>query len=240
MEWSALFDGLRAGARGDAGSVGAWMAHLGEAGATGIGARFLAQLEREWYPAPAPDALCTSVAAEVREHLYAWGRPGWHLWAHVQRVTGTALHLADADGADARPVYLASLLHDVAKLDEDATGIPHEDMGAAFAADVLRGDVTPGVIAAIQAAIRRESGSMLGDILHDADKLDKIGAAGIVRRVAATVESGGLAAGLARVGQDASDFPAMHFDASRALAQQKRAFLDWFLPQAWDALDRRA
>ncbi len=240
MEWAALFDGLRTGARAEAESVAAWSAHLGDAATTEVGARFLAQLAREWHPAPAPDALCWSVAAEVREHLHAWGRPGSHLWAHVQRVTGTALRLAEADGVDPRSTYLAAMLHDVAKLDEDATGIPHEDMGAEFAADVLRGDVAPDAIAAIQAAIRKESGSTLGDILHDADKLDKIGAAGIVRRVAATADAGGLAAGFARVEQDAGEFPAMRFDLSRALAAQKQAFLDWFLPQAWDALDRHS
>ena len=104
-------------------------------------------------------------------------------------------------------------------------------MGAAFAgaccaaASLQRDRVDPG------RHPQREDGA-LGGILHDADKLDKIGAAGVLRRISTGTYPGWLPPALWRVGDDWDRFPSMHFDLSIALAQSKGDFLAWFLPLA--------
>jgi len=147
-------------------------------------------------------------------------------------VTGTAGALAGEAGIDPALAYLLGMCHDVAKLDEFRTGEAHEIVGAAFSGEVLAGHVPPASIASIQAAIRKEGDDAFTRVLHDADKLDKIGAAGIVRRISTGTARIEIAPALLRVAQDAQRFPPMHFDTSRALAARKQAFGAWFLPLA--------
>ncbi len=235
----ALLNDLEAISHRPAETLSAWARTLDSAPPSPALIEFLTQLGAEWYRAPAPDALCEGIAAEVREQLAQHGVRGSHLWAHTQRVTGVALALSEESGDDPVLAFLAGILHDVTKLSESQgeSAIPHEESGAAFAGDILRGDLPPDAVHAIQTAIRKESGSTLGDVLHDADKLDKIGAAGIVRRIAEQARSSDLRAALLRVNRDLDAFPALSFDASRTLARHKRDFLDTFLPFALTALD---
>lgn len=220
-------------------TLGDWVDVLLDDASSPLARRFVNQLGDEWYDASPPDAFCEQVAEHVRRHLASW-HPGWpHLWAHVLRVTGVALALAEDEGLPPEEAYLLSLCHDVAKLDELRTSQPHEELGASFAGHVLRGYLPPDRIAAIQAAILKEDdGDALGDILYDADKLDKIGATGVVRRISTDTRPIWLSSALWRVGDDQARFPSMHFDLSHDLAASKRAFLGWFLPLAEDALDR--
>lgn len=222
---NALFERLLAAHRWRMDSPAAWAAWLGRD--FPLAATFLDRLAAEWPDAPPPDAFSAALAARVRGHLSAWHSDWAHLWAHIRRVTGLALVLGAEAGIDPVPVYLAGLCHDVAKLDEAWTGQPHEVSGADFAGRALRGHLSPPQIAAIQAAIRRESASLLALALDDADKLDKIGAAGVVRRVGAAGHRANLDAALHQIRTDAVDFPPMHFARSRALAAEKRAFLAW-------------
>jgi hypothetical protein len=231
-----LLEGLLVGAAQPMESVAAWTGRLADDHATPLARRFIDELEAEWFLTLPPDALCEQVAAQVRDRLSAW-HPGWpHLWAHVLRVTGAAVALAPEAGLDPAPAYLLGICHDVAKLDEFRTGQPHEETGAAFAGEVLRGHLPAAQVEAIQAAILKEGGGALGHLLHDADKLDKIGAAGIVRRVSTGTDPGWLATALSRVADDMRQFPAMHFRLSADLADRKRAFQAWFLPLAEDAI----
>ncbi|HMM28844.1 MAG TPA: HD domain-containing protein [Aggregatilineaceae bacterium] len=234
----ALLTRLLVGAERRMDTLGDWVDVLLDDTASPLAQRFVNQLGDEWYDPTPPDAFCEQVAEHVRRHLAGW-HPGWpHLWAHVLRVTGVALALAEDEGLPPEEAYLLSLCHDVAKLDELRTSQPHEELGASFAGRVLRGYLPPDRIAAIQAAILKEDdGDALGDILHDADKLDKIGATGVVRRVSTDTRPIWLSSALWRVGDDQARFPPMHFDLSRDLAASKRAFLRWFLPLAEDALD---
>ncbi len=152
------------------------------------------------------------------------------------RVTGTAVLLAGEAGIDPALAYLAAMCHDVAKLDEFRTGEAHEAAGAVFAGETLAGKLPPAPVAAIQAAIRKDSDDPLAHLLHDADKLDKIGAAGILRRISTHTDRGWLVEALGRVRDDMLHFPAMHFDRSRALKQDKLFFGEWFLPLAVEAI----
>ena len=188
------------------------------------------QLDDEWYDAEPPDAFSNQLAEHVQQRLAASGVVWQPLWAHILRVTGVALALADDTDSDPALVYAMCLCHDVAKLDEDRLGEEHEELGAEFAEQVLNGHFRSAHIEAIQAAILKESDDDLGDLLNDADKLDKIGAAGIVRRGSAETERGALSDALWRVSHSARYFPPMHFDLSRDLATRKRNFQAWFVP----------
>jgi hypothetical protein len=68
-------------------------------------------------------------------------------------------------------------------------------------------------------------------LLYDADKLDKIGATGIARRL--STDYGVLHAGMAlrRVADELSRFPAMHFPTSERLSESKATFSKAFLEQ---------
>ncbi len=229
---ATLLNGLLVGAGQLMESVGDWADHLVSDQPTELAGQFVNQLDDEWFDTLAPDPLCEEVAGLVRQRLSAW-HPGWpHLWGHILRVTGAAVALAEEENVDPVAAYLMGICHDVAKLDETRTGEPHEEVGAAFAGRVLRGRLSPNVIESIRAAIRKEEDGALGGILHDADKLDKIGAAGVLRRISTGTYPGWLPPALWRVGDDWDRFPSMHFDLSIALAQSKGDFLAWFLPLA--------
>ena len=89
----------------------------------------------------------------------------------------------------------------------------------------------------IQDAILKEGDEPLHNILSDADKLDKIGAAGIVRRVSNSTHRTALPTALWRVMDDMWQFPSMHYDLSRELFRHKRVFQTWFLPLAEQAVE---
>ncbi|MBN1201954.1 MAG: HD domain-containing protein [Anaerolineae bacterium] len=231
----ALLNGLLVGAGQMMDTVGEWAERLLVDNPAPLVVQFVDQLDDEWLDAVPPDSLCETVAAQVRRRMSSW-HPGWpHLWAHVLRVTGITLALAEDEAVDPALGYLVGICHDVTKLDEFRTGEPHEETGADFVGDVLRERLPAASIQAIQAAILKEGDDTLADILHDADKLDKIGAAGVVRRVSVATRPGWLITALWRVGDDLARFSSMHFDRSRDLADSKRDFLAWFLPLAEDA-----
>ncbi len=226
----ALLDGLLAGAETRIESPEAWADRLASANGP-LTARFVTQLRAEWFDAPAPDAFGAALRDQVRDRLAAW-HPGWpHLWAHILRVTGTALQLGREAGLAPVLTYVLGMCHDVAKLDEYRTGEPHEQAGARFAGEALAGHLAPGQIEAIQEAILKRGQDALSNVLHDADKLDKIGATGLLRRISVGTTREWLPLALARVEDDAVTFPPMRCALGRTLASEKRAFQAWLLPQ---------
>lgn len=227
-----LLERLLVGARKMLETPDAWATRLLAEPVSPLAERFVDALCDEWLPADPPDALGQAIAWEVRHHLGLW-HPGWpHLWAHTLRVTGTALALAAEADIEPSVVYVMGLLHDVGKLDELRDNEAHEVLGADFAERVLAGRLPAETIAAIQAAILKEGDGPLADILHDADKLDKIGACGVMRRVSVETRPSWLVSALWRVEDDLARFPAMHFPRSEALAARKQVFLRDFLPLA--------
>ena len=65
--------------------------------------------------------------------------------------------------------------------------------------------------------------------LHDADKLDKIGATGIARRVSTDTSSHYLIVAMRKLRSDLQNFPDMHFPTSKRLASAKKEFTKDFL-----------
>ncbi len=108
-----------------------------------------------------------------------------HDWTHVDRVRKIALLIAKKEGGDPFIIELAALLHDV----EDWKT---KDAGSGKAAKILEQagadkDVTNYVVRIISKISFKgidnddKMGTIEGKIVQDADRLDAIGAIGIVR-----------------------------------------------------------
>jgi uncharacterized protein len=124
---------------------------------------------------------------------------------HAERVRDLSLHLADAyDGAVDRDVLSAAAwLHDIGRPREAAGTIDdHVNWGATEATSLLAGEsAEPDRIEAVEHAIRAhgvrssspEPATPEAKLLFDADKLEAIGAVGIVRMASILGERSALA-----------------------------------------------
>lgn len=133
----------------------------------------------------------------VRRELSSYER-GAHTFDHTLRVHKIAARIGRAEGADLRILLAAAILHDVGRTREKAEGISHS---------ILSGTMSRGLlfelgyqereVASILDAIRThrfsegmEPNSLEGQILSDADKLDAMGAIGVVRGIAQAMKDG--------------------------------------------------
>jgi uncharacterized protein len=118
------------------------------------------------------------------------GADAVHDFDHVLRVLAMAERLARNEGADLEIVRTATLLHDVARGHGDRMAADHAQAGAEFARCLLEGQPAEKVdaVAHAIAAHRFRSGpvprTLEAEVLHDADKLDAIGAIGVARAFA--------------------------------------------------------
>jgi uncharacterized protein len=121
---------------------------------------------------------------------YYEGADAIHDFDHVLRVLALAERLAREEKADLEIVRAATLLHDVARGQGDRLVANHAHAGAEFAHQVLAGHPPEKVeaVAHAVAAHRFRSGpapqTLEARVLHDADKLDAIGAIGVARAFA--------------------------------------------------------
>jgi len=121
---------------------------------------------------------------------------GWtHIWNHTIRVTGNALFLAEKENANRDMCFLSAIFHDVYKMDK-SDEIGHEIKSAEFAYKILsefnnefnnnfkfNNEFISSVVNAIISHTNGTPQTLEAKILWDADKLDKIGACGIMRRI---------------------------------------------------------
>ena len=119
-----------------------------------------------------------------------------HGFEHILRVYHIAERLALAEGADLEIVRVAALLHDAEGPGVGDTRLEHQHAAAEFAGQVLTAEGWPqDRIDAVQHCVRshrfrddREQPQTIeAKVLFDADKLDAIGAIGVVRAVAYAV-----------------------------------------------------
>ncbi len=205
---------------------------------------FGAQLQQEWQPFSVPSALCQTVLDRVQLHLMGSGLAWQNLWAHTLRVIGNALRLADEATISDEQAFLLATLHDIGKLDEVKTGASHALIGALAARQLLYRHApkfASNVIERIADAIAKKSlqRDPFRRLLHDADKLDKIGATGILRRLSSDAGKHSPAAALRYVADDLADFPSMYHAAAQQLADLKRGFTKQFLGQVAPLIARR-
>ena len=130
------------------------------------------------------------ISIEEARLLYD-GAEAAHAFDHVLRVLALAERIAQAEGADLLIVRTATLLHDMARLEPD-----HHLRGAERARELLRGQPAEQVDAVCHAIeshrFRRgpAPATLEAACLHDADKLDAIGAIGVARAVAYSASHG--------------------------------------------------
>jgi uncharacterized protein len=148
---------------------------------------------------PVSEAAYAEMEAFVRDYLRAsveseqeGGRMRWYPWHsaeyrfnHIRNVVDLAVELAKAEGANVDVTRVASLFHDIAKLEVDQD--VHAEEGARIAREFLtsHGDYPPSFVDEVCDAIEAHSYqgplddvSMETQCLIEADLLDKVGANG--------------------------------------------------------------
>ncbi len=119
-----------------------------------------------------------------------------HGWPHIQRVLGWALALAQAEKADPVIVQAAVLFHDWPL--PDTPRDTHHLRAADYAQHwLLEHGWPPERAAAVAEAIRshrfrepQQPATREAQVLHDADKLDALGAVGVARAIGHAVQHG--------------------------------------------------
>ncbi len=112
-----------------------------------------------------------------------------HGWEHIQRVYTLALHIAEREGADHFIVGMAALLHDLGRTVPSQHDAHHADQSVTLAHELLtRYEVPRETQEAIIHAIVAHSFSkglqpetLEAYVVRDADRLDGLGAIGILR-----------------------------------------------------------
>ena len=111
-----------------------------------------------------------------------------HGWEHVKRVYHLALHLAEQEQADGLIVGMAALLHDLGRTTRGPTRL-HAERSAKLAKQLLASYDLPherqqAILHAILAHGYRhdiEPATLEARVLSDADRLDSLGASGVMR-----------------------------------------------------------
>ncbi len=153
-----------------------------------------------------------------------------HGWEHIHRVYTLALHIAEREGADRFIVGVAALLHDVGRTaftGKQEESKHHADLSVAIAAELLQAyNISAQTQEAILHAIVAHSYSrgiqpatLEAHVVRDADRLDGMGAIGIMRWA--------ITATMIRGPQTANYHPDDLFAESRQL-DDKRYMLDHF------------
>ncbi len=127
---------------------------------------------------------------QIRNHVIAaYREKGSHGLDHILRVTRLCERIGKEEQADMAVLIPAALFHDIARPNEKASGLSHEEEGARVAEAYLRSiGYDPQRIPLIAAAIRthryrspEKPETPEAKILSEADKLDAMGATGIAR-----------------------------------------------------------
>lgn len=111
-----------------------------------------------------------------------------HGWEHVQRVYTLALFLAEREEADSFIVGVAALMHDLGRIVQNSRD-HHAEISILLAREILHAQsVSPDIQHAILHAIDTHSFSrnveprtLEARVVRDADRLDGLGAIGIIR-----------------------------------------------------------
>ncbi|HEY1351479.1 MAG TPA: HD domain-containing protein [Ktedonobacteraceae bacterium] len=135
-----------------------------------------------------PQAELLATLYEETQQRFAGFDDLAHGWEHVRRVYRLAQRIGEEEGADVLIVSIATLLHDIGRL-TPRKGVPHALLSVEEARVILRDyELTPQQVAAILHAIEAHSFSqgieprtLEARVVRDADRLDSLGAIGILR-----------------------------------------------------------
>ncbi|MFN3528184.1 MAG: HD domain-containing protein [Candidatus Altarchaeaceae archaeon] len=148
---------------------------------------FLEKLSKENYKFEIPNEKCRIALIKAIEEMSKFEN-FMGILNHTLRVASNALLLAKRKRLNSRNkeiLFLSAIFHDVYKMDEGK----HTIKGAEFAKKILKSlDYSDDFCNEVYSAIIKHTESFLKPekitekILYDADKLDKIGVFGILRR----------------------------------------------------------
>lgn len=129
--------------------------------------------------------------------LYEAAGDSSHDFDHVLRVYHLAEHIGKAEAADMAVLRTATLLHDIARADQDAGRVVEHAIEGAQRARQILAKQPPEFVEAVAHAIQAhrfrvdcQPQTLEAKILYDADKLDAIGAVGIARAFAYSAHRG--------------------------------------------------
>lgn len=142
------------------------------------------------YAALVLEALPASLVEKAK--AYFSGQDPAHDWYHNLRVMALCERIGREEGADMTVLRLAALLHDIGRAQERETGECHAEISARECVALLRAQgYDEQLIATVQKAIlthrfrkNNPPTTLEEQILFDADKIDSIGAIGVVRAFA--------------------------------------------------------
>jgi len=111
-----------------------------------------------------------------------------HDFSHSLRVISLALQIAEVEGGNRDIIFLGALLHDIGRGAPDSDR-PHAEVGAELAEEMLvemgyPADVVEAVVAVVaghSTNSKRPRDTIEAQIVHDADKIDAMGAIGLAR-----------------------------------------------------------
>jgi uncharacterized protein len=132
--------------------------------------------------------ILSDIYAEVERRFTSFDDPA-HGWEHVDRVYTLALQIAEQEGANRFIVGTAALMHDLGRTTGQHTAVHHADISVTLASELLTSHVLPAHVQdAILHAIAAHSYSrgiepmtLEARVVRDADRLDALGAIGILR-----------------------------------------------------------
>jgi uncharacterized protein len=166
-------------------------------------------------------------------------QPGSHGLDHVLRVVYLCKIIGTEENADMEILLPAAFLHDIARPNEDATGIPHEEEGARMAEQFLRSirydeERIPKISHAIRTHRYRslkKPETLEARILSDADKLDALGAVGIARTfIRAGEHQGEISDAISHIHDKLVKLNGLMYTRSaKRLAEERHRFLSAFL-----------
>ncbi len=131
--------------------------------------------------------VLSKVYEEMQQRYIGFDDPG-HDWEHIKRVSRLALYIAEQESAETFIVGMAALMHDIGHLSSD-TLLHHADLSKSMAGDLLLAydvpfDTREEILHAIVAhsfSLGIEPHTLEARVVRDADRLDSLGAIGILR-----------------------------------------------------------
>jgi uncharacterized protein len=131
------------------------------------------------------------ITTDQARTLYEAAGDSTHDFDHVLRVYHLAERIGQAESADMVVLRTATLLHDIARPDQDSGRVPDHAVEGAHRAQEILDRQPPEFVEAVAHAIETHRfradhppQALEAQILYDADKLDAIGAVGIARAFA--------------------------------------------------------
>ena len=131
--------------------------------------------------------VLSKVYEDMQQRYVGFDDPA-HGWEHIKRVYRLALYVAEQENADAFIVGMAALMHDIGHLSTDKS-LHHADLSMAMANELLLAydvsyDTREAILHAIVAhsfSLGIEARTLEAKVVRDADRLDSLGAIGILR-----------------------------------------------------------